>query len=60
MVKNRDPTKNVAVSQRTPTAVAYHGSAPSANSADPTANRTAIHHPRARGAHQVDPWAASS
>ena len=54
-----EPTKNVAESQRTPTEVAYGGSAPSTNSADPTANRTAIHHPRAPGAHQVDPCAAS-
>ena len=36
------------------------GSAPSANSSDPTANRTAIHHPRACGAHHVEPWAELS
>jgi hypothetical protein len=33
------------------------GTAPSANSSEPTANRTAIHQPRARGAHHVDPAA---
>ena len=43
------------MSQRAPTALAYPGVAPSANSSDPTANRTAIHHARACGAHHVEP-----
>src|SRR5271166_866545 len=47
--------KKVTASQRAPTALAYPGTAPRANSSDPTANRTAIHHPRALGAHQVEP-----
>jgi hypothetical protein len=56
-VKNSDPAKKVTVSQRAPTALAYPGTAPSANSSDPTANSTAIHQPRAFGAHHVDPAA---
>ncbi len=49
--------KKVTASQRAPTALAYPGTAPRANSSDPTANRTAIHHPRAPGAHHVEPAA---
>ena len=56
-MKNSEPMKYVTVSQRAPTALAYAGTEPSANSSDPTANRTAIHHPRARGAHHVEPLA---
>ncbi|HYO19039.1 MAG TPA: hypothetical protein VES02_10300 [Dermatophilaceae bacterium] len=56
-VKNSEPAKKVAAAGRDPTAAAYAGTLPRAKSSDPTANRTAIHHPRARGAHQVDPAA---
>ncbi len=55
-VKNTDPTKKVIESERSPTAPAYPGAAPIANRADPTANRTPIHQPRARGSHHVPPW----
>ena len=47
----------MTVSPRAPTALAYPGTDPSANSTEPMANRTAIHQPRAMGAHQVDPAA---
>src|SRR5215469_1707095 len=47
--------KYVTESHWTPTAFTYPGTDPTANSSDPTANRIAIHQPRARGAHQVDP-----
>src|SRR5215468_1470686 len=40
-----------------PTALAYAGTEPIANSSDPMANRMAIHHPRALGAHHVEPTA---
>jgi hypothetical protein len=43
------------VSPLAPTASAYPGIEPIANSSDPMANRTAIHQPRAMGAHHVDP-----
>ena len=56
-MKNSEPTKKVTASQRAPTALAYPGTDPSANSTDPMANRTAIHQPRARGAHHVGPAA---
>jgi len=59
-VKNSDPTKYVTVSHRDPAELAYPGTYPTANSSDPTANRTAIHQPRARGAHHVDPAAGGS
>jgi hypothetical protein len=57
-VKNvSEPIKKVTASERVPTALAYAGTAPRANSSDPTANRTAIHHPRAADAHHVEPAA---
>jgi hypothetical protein len=54
-VKNKEPTKKVAASQRVQTALTNAGTEPRANSSDPMANRTAIHHPRDRGAHHVEP-----
>src|SRR5436190_22991428 len=54
-VKKSDPMKNVAVSAVRPTHDAYAGMGPTAKHADPTMNSAAIHHPRARGAHHVDP-----
>jgi hypothetical protein len=46
-----------ACADRSVTALVYAGTEPSANSSDPMANRTAIHQPRALGAHHVDPAA---